>query len=104
MPGLRFQPAGDMADSIGWAAALLLLATLGRQVYSQWRDRSAQGVSRWLFIGQFASSTGFIVYSVMLSNWVFVFTNAMILVVAAVGQRVTSANKRRAGKLAEPGR
>ena len=84
-----------MADLIGWAAAVVLLATLGRQVYSQWRERSAKGVSRWLFIGQLVSSTGFVLYSAMLRSWVFVVTNVLILMVAAVGQWINSANRRR---------
>jgi hypothetical protein len=29
-----------------------LLATIGRQVYSQWRDRSSNEVSKRLFVGQ----------------------------------------------------
>jgi hypothetical protein len=43
-------------------------------------------VSRWLFIGQLASSTGFIIYSYGLGSWVFVVTNSLILLVAAAGQ------------------
>jgi|SRR5581483_3844605 len=83
-----------MTDWIGWAAAVILLATLSRQVYHQWRDESAQGVSRWLFIGQLASSTGFIIYSYGLKSWVFVVTNTLILLVAAVGQSVNYLRKR----------
>jgi uncharacterized protein with PQ loop repeat len=75
-----------ITDWIGWAAAIILLVTLSRQVYHQWRDESARGVSRWLFIGQLVSSTGFIIYSYALNSWVFVITNTLILLVAAVGQ------------------
>jgi uncharacterized protein with PQ loop repeat len=75
-----------ITDLIGWAAAVILLATLSRQVYHQWRDESARGVSRWLFVGQLVSSTGFIIYSWALASWVFVVTNTLILLVAAVGQ------------------
>ncbi len=75
-----------MTDWVGWAAAVILLATLSRQVYHQWRDESARGVSRWLFIGQLVSSTGFIIYSYALKSWVFVITNTLILLVAAAGQ------------------
>ncbi|HVC50454.1 MAG TPA: hypothetical protein VND87_00380 [Stellaceae bacterium] len=74
------------ADWIGWSAAAILLATISRQVYAQWRDCSFQGVSRWLFVGQIAASTGFVVYSWLLGNWVFVVTNALMLGVAATGQ------------------
>jgi MtN3 and saliva related transmembrane protein len=84
------------ADWIGWAAAVVLLATLSRQVYHQWRDESARGISRWLFVGQLASSTGFIIYSYALKSWVFVVTNCLILLVAAVGQSLTYFRKRTA--------
>jgi MtN3 and saliva related transmembrane protein len=86
-------------DLIGWAAAAILLLTLGRQVYSQWRDRTSKGVSRWLFVGQCAASAGFIVYSWLLQNWVFVVTNALILVTAVTGEIVYLRNRRTTKKL-----
>ena len=81
-------------DLIGWAAAAILLLTLGRQVYTQWRDRTSKGVSRWLFVGQCAASAGFILYSWLLQNWVFVVTNALILVTAVVGEIIYLRNRR----------
>jgi uncharacterized protein with PQ loop repeat len=81
-------------ELIGWAAAAILLATLGRQVYSQWRDRTSEGVSKWLFVGQVSASVGFIVYSWLLASWVFVGTNALILVMALLGQWVYLRNRR----------
>lgn len=73
-------------EAIGWFATAVLLATIGRQVYSQWRSGSTQGVSSWLFIGQMTASTAFLAYSLLLGNWVFVVTNAALLVTAALGQ------------------
>jgi MtN3 and saliva related transmembrane protein len=73
-------------DIVGWAASAILLATLVRQIVKQARDPDAQGLSHWLFLGQSAASVGFIVYSVMLDNWVFIVTNSCILVTAIVGQ------------------
>lgn len=73
-------------ELIGWASSLILLATIGRQVYTQWKTKSTIGVSRWLFIGQCAASVGFTVYSVLLRNWVFVFSNVALLVTAILGQ------------------
>ena len=84
----------DATQLIGWAAATVLLLTLGRQVYSQWRDRTSKGVSKWLFVGQCAASAGFIVYSWLLQNWVFVVTNALILVTAVLGEIVYLRNRR----------
>ena len=73
-------------DAIGWAASLILLATLLRQVYVQWRDRSTAGVSSWLFVGQCAANAGFALYSALIGNAVFVFTNVALLATALTGQ------------------
>jgi uncharacterized protein with PQ loop repeat len=75
-------------DLIGWLASAVLVATLSRQIYTQTKDKSAKGVSRWLFAGQMASSLGFIAYSWLLDNWVFIITNSIILLTAIVGQVV----------------
>jgi uncharacterized protein with PQ loop repeat len=83
-----------LVDAIGWSSSAILLVTLARQVYTQWRERSTQGVSRWLFVGQLAASTGFLVYSVLVENWVFVFTNAALLVTAVVGEVIYKRNTR----------
>ncbi len=80
-------------EAIGWLATAVLLATVGRQVYSQWRSGSTQGVSSWLFIGQMTASTLFFVYSLLLDNWVFVVSNAMLLGTAALGQWIYRHNR-----------
>ena len=77
-------------DLIGWLASAILVATLSRQIYTQAKDDSAKGVSRWLFAGQIASSLGFIAYSWMLENRIFIVTNTVILLTAVVGQVVMS--------------
>lgn len=82
-------------DLIGWLASLILLSTLGRQVYVQWSRHSTAGVSSWLFIGQLAASFGFIAYSWMVGNAVFVFTNCMIALTAVAGQLIYRRNLRR---------
>jgi uncharacterized protein with PQ loop repeat len=76
---------GGMEHAIGWAASAVLLATVGSQVYRQWKERTSKGVSRWLFIGQIAASAGFVVYSWMVKNTVFVVTNSLMLLSAVVG-------------------
>jgi uncharacterized protein with PQ loop repeat len=84
-----------LPDAIGWLSSAILLATLARQVHTQWRARSTQGVSRWLFRGQFTASCGFLVYSLMLRNWVFVVTNAALLLTALAGQLLYRRNSQR---------
>lgn len=85
----------DVTELIGWFSTTVLLYTIGRQVWTQWRTRQSQGVSRWLFVGQLLASSGFVVYSFLLDNWVFVVSNVMMLVLAIVGHFVLMANRRR---------
>jgi MtN3 and saliva related transmembrane protein len=89
----------EPADWIGWTSSAILLATLARQVFVQYRERSTQGLSGWLFVGQLAASTGFLVYSFLVNNWVFVFTNAALLITALVGQVIYRRNVRREEKV-----
>jgi MtN3 and saliva related transmembrane protein len=86
-----------MTELIGWMAAIVLLATMGRQVFTQWRDGISRGVSKWLFIGQLAASLGFVIYSWQLGNWVFVVTNVLMLLTAGIGQCVYLGNKKGVG-------
>ena len=75
-----------MVDAIGWLASAILLATLVRQIVKQARHRETEAVSTWLFLGQATASALFVVYSVLLENWVFTVTNSCLLVTAIVGQ------------------
>jgi MtN3 and saliva related transmembrane protein len=87
--------ASATTELIGWVSSLVLLATLMRQVYTQWQSRTAAGVSRWLFVGQLAASTGFALYSWLLGNWVFLVTNIALLATAIAGEVIYLANKER---------
>lgn len=84
-----------MTEVIGWASSLILILTIGKQVYKQWQDGSSEGVSKWLFIGQMAASIGFTVYSFMVKNWVFVVTNALMVLNGVVGFWITMHHRRR---------
>lgn len=81
-------------DIIGWAASAILVLTLSRQIHTQAHDETARGVSRWLFIGQILASIGFVVYSWLVHNWVFIVTNSILLVTAVVGQIVVGGKDR----------
>jgi MtN3 and saliva related transmembrane protein len=48
-----------MREMLGWSASAILVMTIVRQIYRQWQQGSSKGVSKWLFIGQMAASTGF---------------------------------------------
>lgn len=78
-----------MTDLLGWLSSFILLVTIVQQIWTQWRERSTKGVSKWLFIGQTAASAGFTVYSWLVGNWVFVVTNSLLLASAIVGCLLT---------------
>lgn len=84
-----------MTEAIGWASSIILVLTIAKQVIKQWRAHSSEGVSTWLFVGQLAASAGFTVYSILVHNWVFVITNALMVVNALVGFAITRHQKQR---------
>ncbi|HZS04198.1 MAG TPA: hypothetical protein VFD58_05130 [Blastocatellia bacterium] len=86
-----------MTETIGWVSSVILLLTIGKQVYKQWQERTSEGISKWLFIGQIAASTGFTVYSWLLRNWIFVVTNFLMLLNALAGLGILVRNRRHAG-------
>ncbi len=74
-----------MTDIIGWASSLILLLTLVKQVYKQWKDGETKGVSKWLFVGQLFASVGFTIYSYLVGNWVFTVTNGLLTINNIIG-------------------
>ena len=85
-------------EIICWASSLILLATIGKQVHKQWASGETEGVSRFLFIGQMAASLGFAIYSWLVDNRVFVFTNSLMVVNGLIGYLILARNRRRQGK------
>jgi len=88
------------ADLLGWAATVVLIATLVRQIVKQHQAGSVEGVSTWLFVGQITASVLFIAYSALLGSVVFVVTNSLILLTAVVGQ-VLAVRRRRSAAARE---
>jgi MtN3 and saliva related transmembrane protein len=87
-----------MTEAVGWVSSLILVLTIGKQVYKQWQEGASENVSRWLFVGQMAASTGFLVYSVLQKNAVFIVTNALMLVNALLGLLIVLHHRRREAK------
>lgn len=83
-----------MTDLVGWISTAILVLTVGRQAWSQWQQGSTAGLSKWTFVGQFAASTGFVIYSYRLDNMVFVVSNVFLLLIATVGQVLYLRNRR----------
>ena len=84
-----------MTEAVGWVSSFILVLTIAKQVYKQWQEGSSEGVSKWLFVGQMAASLGFTIYSWLVSNWVFVVTNAVMLVNGLLGLLIVLHHRRR---------
>jgi uncharacterized protein with PQ loop repeat len=68
-----------MTELIGWISSFILVVTIAKQVYKQWKEGKSEGVSKWLFVGQIAASIGFAVYSYLVWSPVFIFTNSLMV-------------------------
>lgn len=84
-----------MTEAIGWISSVILVLTIGKQVYKQWQSNSSEGVSKWLFVGQVTASFGFLVYSALTKNAVFIVTNSLMLLNALVGLSIVWRHRRR---------
>jgi MtN3 and saliva related transmembrane protein len=84
-----------MVEAVGWTSSAILVLTIGRQVFKQWNDGTSEGVSTWLFVGQMAASLGFLIYSLLVRNWVFVVTNALMVLNGLLGYAITIRHRRR---------
>lgn len=85
-----------MVEVLGWLSSCILVLTIAKQVYKQWKEGSSEGVSKWLFIGQMSASLGFTIYSWLVRNWVFVATNAVMLLNGLAGLMIVIYHRRRA--------
>lgn len=74
-----------MIEIVGWISSLILLLTLVKQVYKQWKEANSEGISKWLFVGQLAASVGFTVYSIYTGSWVFAVTNSLLIINSVAG-------------------
>jgi MtN3 and saliva related transmembrane protein len=82
-------------EAIGWMSSVVLVATIGKQVWKQWAEGASEGVSKWLFIGQIVASLGFTLYSALVKNWVFVASNVLMLGNGVLGSLILARNRRR---------
>lgn len=84
-----------MTEVVGWVSSLILIITIAKQVYKQWKEGKSEGVSKFLFIGQIAASVGFAVYSYLVDNWVFIFTNSVMVLNGFAGLGINIYLRRR---------
>ncbi len=84
-----------MTEAIGWISSAILVLTVGKQIHKQYKSGSSEGVSKWLFIGQMAANCGFLTYSLLVKNWVFVVTNMFMICNALLGLSIVLHHRRK---------
>ncbi|NUP11872.1 MAG: hypothetical protein HOW73_37980 [Polyangiaceae bacterium] len=87
---------------VGYTSSVILLATIVAQLMDQWRSGNSRGISKFLFPGQFVASSGFVVYSALVDDGVFIFTNASLAVAALCGMVLLRRQHRRQRRRAGP--
>jgi len=66
-------------DILGYAAGAITSLTFLPQVIKTWKEKSAKDVSLLMFIIAAINEVMWIVYGVLLNNWVIILTNSIVL-------------------------
>lgn len=86
-------------EYIGWFSSILLMITLALQLKKQYAEKTSAGVSKFLFVGQFFAESGFIIYSILIKNWIFAFTSSVLLIENCIGLYLTLEFKKKPAHL-----
>ena len=84
-----------MIEAIGWISSLIIILTTGKQIHKQWQEGTSKGVSKWLFIGRIAAASGFLMYSMLVWNTVFVAVNAVMVINGILGLGIVLRHRQR---------
>ena len=74
----------NAADILGYAAGAVTAFTFLPQVIKTWREKSAKDISLTMFLIAFTNEIMWLVYGVMLNNWVIISTNAVMLMMSGI--------------------
>lgn len=72
------------ADILGYAAGALTAFTFLPQVLKTWKEKSAKDVALNMFIIAFINEIMWLVYGIMISNWIIIVTNAVMLIMSGI--------------------
>lgn len=72
------------AEILGYAAGAMTAFTFLPQVIKTWQSKSAKDISMNMFLIAFTNEIMWLVYGVLLDNWVIISTNAVMLVMSAI--------------------
>ncbi|MBS1653417.1 MAG: SemiSWEET transporter [Bacteroidetes bacterium] len=66
-------------DILGYSAGAITSLTFLPQVIKTWKEKSAKDVSLNMFLIAAINEVMWIVYGVLLNNWVIILTNSIVL-------------------------
>jgi MtN3 and saliva related transmembrane protein len=71
-------------DILGYTAGAITSLTFLPQVIKTWKDKSAKDISMNMFLIAAINEVMWIVYGVLLNNWVIIATNCIVLAMSLV--------------------
>jgi MtN3 and saliva related transmembrane protein len=77
-PTILTQPLMSV-DVLGYIAGAITALTFLPQVIKTWREKSAKDISLLMFLIAAANEILWIIYGVILDNWVIILTNTVVL-------------------------
>lgn len=72
----------SFTDILGYTAGAVTTFTFLPQVIKTWKEKSAKNISLLMFIIAVTNEIMWIVYGVLLNNWVIILTNSVLMVMA----------------------
>jgi MtN3 and saliva related transmembrane protein len=72
----------NFTDILGYAAGAVTTFTFLPQVIKTWKEKSAKNISLLMFVIAVTNEIMWIVYGILLNNWVIILTNSVLMVMA----------------------
>ena len=69
-------------DILGYSAGAITSHSFLPQVIKTWKERSAKDISLMMFLIAALYEIMWVVYGILLNNWIIILTNAVILVMS----------------------
>jgi len=69
-------------DILGYSAGAITSLTFLPQVIKTWKDKSARDISLLMFVIAAVNEVMWIIYGVLIDNWVIILTNIIVLSMA----------------------
>jgi MtN3 and saliva related transmembrane protein len=71
-------------DILGYTAGFITSLTFLPQVIKTWKEKSAKDISLMMFVIAAVNEIMWIVYGILLNNWVIILTNATVLAMSLI--------------------